>query len=222
MVTTETSFFRDHAPFEAFEGGAARLDRGGAQRRLNIWCAGSSTGQEPYQPRHAAFGSIFPELANWNVSLLASDISREVLDRARQGCYNQIEVNRGLAGLAARQVFQPARHALAARAGTFATWSSFRKSTWPSPGQFCRVWTWSCIRNVMIYFDVETKKAILGRLARLLRPDGYLLLGGAETTFNLDDSFRRPVRASQSGLLSAGLGTNAEVSSCLRRLSWTF
>jgi chemotaxis protein methyltransferase CheR len=191
MVTTETSFFRDHQPFEVLRTDVIPdlIKRRRSERRLNLWCAGSSTGQEPYS-LVILFREHFPELANWKIFLLASDISREVLDRARQGCYNQIEVNRGLpAALLVKYFIQHGTH-----------WEikpeirdlvQFQEMNLARPWKVLPHMDLVLLRNVMIYFDVETKKTILGRLGRLLRPDGYLLLGGAETTFNLDDSFQR-------------------------------
>src|SRR5579871_3276427 len=97
MVTTETSFFRDHHPFESLRKTVIPdlVARRRGERRLNVWCAASSTGQEPYTLA-LLLRESFPELSGWKISLLASDVSREVLARAREGRYNQIEVNRGL------------------------------------------------------------------------------------------------------------------------------
>jgi chemotaxis protein methyltransferase CheR len=191
LATNETSFFRDHHPFEALRKSVIpTLIRNRSNvRQLNIWCAASSTGQEPYSLA-LLFREHFPELAGWKVSLLASDISQEVLTRAREGRFNQIEVNRGLPATLLVKHFK--QH------GT--TWQlneDIRRMVdftiinlarpWPALPRMDLI----LIRNVMIYFEVETKKSILSRMARLLRPDGYLLLGGSETTFNLDNSFRR-------------------------------
>jgi chemotaxis protein methyltransferase CheR len=198
MVTTETSFFRDHKPFETLRKTVIpelmRLRRD--ERRLNIWCAASSTGQEPYSLA-LLLREHFPELATWNVSLMASDISREVLARAREGCYNQIEVNRGLPAALLVKYFQQNGSTWQLRADVRAA-VEFREinlaQPWPPLPRMDLV----LIRNVMIYFDVATKKAILGRLARLLRPDGYLILGGSETTFSIDPSYR-PVEHLKGG-----------------------
>jgi chemotaxis protein methyltransferase CheR len=191
LVTTETLFFRDHHPFEALRKVVIPelMSRRRDDRRLHVWCAASSSGQEPYSLA-LLLREHFPALAGWKVSLLATDLSREVLARAREGRYNQIEVNRGLAASLLVKYFR--QH------GT--TWQldesvrgmvEFRElnlaQAWPPLPRMDLV----LLRNVMIYFDPDTKKAILGRLARLLAPDGYLLLGGAETTLNLDDSYRR-------------------------------
>jgi chemotaxis protein methyltransferase CheR len=191
LVTTESSFFRDHHPFEALRSVVIPdlIKRRREERRLHIWSAASSTGQEPYSLA-LLFQEQFPELAVWKISLLASDISRQVLEKAREGRYNQIEVNRGLPAALLVKYFE--QH------GT--DWQlkpSIRRmvdfqeinlaQAWPALPRMDLV----LVRNVMIYFDVETKKTILNRLARVLRPDGYLLLGGAETTLNLSDSYRR-------------------------------
>jgi chemotaxis protein methyltransferase CheR len=197
MVTTESSFFRDHHPFEALRKVVIPdlINRRRDERRLHIWCAASSHGQEPYSIA-LLLREQFPELAGWTVSLLASDLSREVLGRAREGRYNQIEVNRGLPAALLVKYFdqrgtdwqlQPAVRSMV----------NFEEinlaKPWPPLPRMDLV----LIRNVMIYFDVDTKKTILGKLARLLRPDGYLILGGAETTINLDNSYCRvePLKA---------------------------
>ena len=191
MTTNETSFFRDVHPFQALSDTVLpELMRARAtERSLNIWCAASSTGQEPYSLA-ILLREHFPARAGWRVNLLATDLSGEVLARAREGRYSQTEVNRGLP--AALLVKYLRQH------GT--TWElaedvrravEFRELNlarpWPALPRMDLIF----LRNVMIYFDAETKKAILGRAARLLRPDGYLLLGSAETAYNLDDSLRR-------------------------------
>jgi chemotaxis protein methyltransferase CheR len=196
LVTTETSFFRDVHPFETLKKTVIPelIRRRSSERVLSIWCAASSTGQEPYSL--AILLQHFPELRGWNVFFLATDISREVLGRAREGKYNQIEVNRGLPAPLLVKYFE--QH------GT--QWQlkeeirrlvDFRELNLAQPWPFLPRMDLILNRNVMIYFDVAMKKSILGRMARLLRPDGYLLLGGSETTFNIDDSFQRvePLKA---------------------------
>jgi chemotaxis protein methyltransferase CheR len=191
MVTTESSFFRDHHPFETLRKVVIPdlIQRRRDERRLHVWCAASSHGQEPYSIA-LLLREHFPELSGWKVALLASDLSREVLARAREGRYNQIEVNRGLpAALLVKYFEQHGTH-----------WHlkpdlrnmvDFQEINLAQPLPYLPRMDLILVRNVMIYFDVATKKAILGRVARLLRPDGYLVLGGAETTYNLDDSYRR-------------------------------
>ena len=194
MVTTETSFFRDHNPFESLRKKVLPdlIERRRAARTLNIWCAASSTGQEPYSVA-ILIREHFPELADWNVTILASDLSHDVLARASEGRYNQIEINRGMPATLLVKYFE--QH------GT--TWQlkpeiramvTFQEINLARPWPHLPPMDLVMLRNVMIYFDTETKKSILQRVARLLKADGYLLLGTAETTINLADRFRRVAR----------------------------
>ncbi len=193
MTTNETSFFRDAHPFEALKTKilpdliAARA----ASRTLRIWCAAASTGQEPYSIA-IAIREAFPALANWTVQIIATDLNATVLARARSGLFKQLEVNRGLPAPLLLKYFT--------RVG--ADWQinqdvrsmiSFQElnllDRWPLFTAQDIVF----IRNVLIYFDVPTKRELLGRVRQALRPDGFLILGGAETTMNLDDGYA-PVR----------------------------
>ncbi len=191
MTTNETCFFRDNQPFEALRRVVIpelRKQRA-AQRRLFIWCGAASSGQEPYSVS-MLLQEHFPDLGDWNVRILATDLSLEMLERGRRGVYSQFEVNRGLpAGLLAKY-FE--RQGLEWRLKEAVRRSvEFRKinliEPWPpiAPPDIIMM------RNVLIYFDVDTKKSILGKIRRLLQPGGYLFLGGAETTMNLDDAFER-------------------------------
>jgi chemotaxis protein methyltransferase CheR len=197
LVTTESSFFRDLHAFEALRKVVLPdlINRRRATRRLDIWCAAAAHGQEPYSIA-LMLHEHFPQLAGWKIGLLASDISREALARAREGVYNQIEVNRGLpAALLVRYFEQHGTHwQLRAAIRDMVEFREINLARlWPPLPPMDLV----LMRNVMIYFEAETKMAILRRLAGLLRPDGYLLLGGAETTFNLNDRYRRvePLKA---------------------------
>jgi chemotaxis protein methyltransferase CheR len=178
MVTTETSFFRDHHPFEALRTSVlpALVKLRGRERALTIWSAACSSGQEPYSIA-LLLRTQFPELAGWNVRLLASDLSGQVLARARQGCYNQIEMNRGLPASLLVRYFR--QHGLEWQLDdSIRNTVEFHQinlaAAWPPLPRMDVLF----LRNVLIYFDVETKKAILAKAARLLRPDGYLVLGG--------------------------------------------
>ena len=132
----------------------------------------------------------FPILGSWNTSILCTDINKAVLNRAKEGKYNQLEVNRGLpAPLLLKyftrngmeyQVKEDLRKLMDFREMNLAT-------DWPLMPPVDVLF----LRNVLIYFDQEMKKSILARVKRVLRPDGYLFLGGAETTMNLDDGFER-------------------------------
>jgi chemotaxis protein methyltransferase CheR len=191
MVTTETSFFRDRQPFDTLRKHVLPdlIKKRRADRALSIWSAACATGQEPYSVA-MLMRTHFPELADWNITLLASDVSREVLGRAAQACFNQTEVNRGMSAAMLVRFFEQHGTSWQLRpeiVGMVKFQEINLALPWPALPRFDLI----LLRNVMIYFDVETKKAILARLGRLLRPDGYLLLGGAETTINLDDSYRR-------------------------------
>ncbi len=191
LVTGETFFFRDQTPFEEMRTTVIPdlMQRRRDERRINIWCAASSTGQEPYSLA-MLLREHFPELARWNVSLIATDISRQLLDRARAGQYNQVEINRGLPDALLTKYFE--QHGTDWRLNaSIRRMVDFREinlaRAWPTLPPMDLV----LVRNVMIYFDVETKKTILSKLTRLMRPDAYLLLGGSETTFNLSDCYGR-------------------------------
>ena len=193
MTTNETSFFRDHHPFEALRNRVLPelVKARQAERSLSVWCGASSSGQEPY-----TLAMVLQEgLAghpDWKTSLLATDISEEMLARTRAGRYSQLEVNRGLpVQMLVRhfdkvgtewQVKPALRAMVATRAVNLAV-------PLPALGRFDVVF----LRNVLIYFDTHTKRAVLGRVRQLLRPDGYLFLGGAETTLGIDDAFERVV-----------------------------
>jgi len=191
MVTNETLFFRDVQPFDTLRRTVLPelIRRRAGERRLDVWCAACSTGQEPYSLA-ILLREYFPALAAWRVGILATDLSAEVLGRAREGRYTQLEVNRGLPAALLLKYFR--QHAAVWElADDVRRMVEFRELNlvreWPPLPRFDLVF----LRNVMIYFDVDTKKAILGRVARVLRPDGHLLLGAAESTINLDDTFRR-------------------------------
>jgi chemotaxis protein methyltransferase CheR len=191
MVTTETSFFRDLHPFNTLRTTVLPdlFRRRRDERRLSVWFAACSTGQEPYSFA-LMIREYFPEFIGWRLELLATDISAETLARARTGVYNQIEVNRGLPATLLVKYFR--QHG--------ANWElsevvrrmvEFREMNLTRPWPVLPRMDLIFLRNVMIYFDVDTKKGILNRIARVMRSDGYLLLGGAETTLNLNDSIRR-------------------------------
>ena len=188
MTTNETSFFRDIHPFEALKSQILPELRASSKGGLDIWCAACSSGQEPYSIAMLMW-ETFPELAK-KTQLLATDLSKDMLALSESGCYSQLEVNRGLPVQLLMKYFdkkglkwqakQQLRDMLLLRQLNLA-------SQWPAMPQKDIIF----MRNVLIYFDVKTKKAILGKVRRLLKPDGYLFLGAAETTLNLDNGFKR-------------------------------
>jgi chemotaxis protein methyltransferase CheR len=189
MATHETLFFRDPAIFETLRGDIlpqlARAHQ--ATRTLRLWSAACSSGQEPYSLAILLLEAAYP---GWTIDILGTDLSTRILERARAGRYLQIEVNRGLpAPLQAKyfhkvglewQIADEVRRMvrfvpLDLRQGIGAL------------GSFDLV----LCRNVLIYFDVPTRRKILASLHRALAPGGYLLLGASETTLNLDAGFAR-------------------------------
>jgi chemotaxis protein methyltransferase CheR len=191
MVTTETTFFRDLHPFEAIRKAVIPdlIRKRQNERALNVWCAACSTGQEPYSLA-IMIRDHFPELRGWKVNILATDLSRPVLARAREGRYSQIEVNRGMPAALLVKHFRQHGSSWQLNDETRGM-VDFQElnlvKAWPPLPRMDLVF----LRNVMIYFEVETKKVILARMAGVLQKDGYLLLGGAETTFNLNESYQR-------------------------------
>ena len=186
MTTNETSFFRDFHPFEALRQHVLPrlIEQRASTRRLSIWSAASSTGQELYTIA-MVLREHFPQLKDWNVSILGTDLSTSALQHARQGVYSQLEVNRGL----------PAPLLLKYFTKVEAKWAineelkqliEFRQMNLIKPWPILPAFDLIFIRNVMIYFDVESKKTILKRIRQCLQPQGYLFLGTAETTLNLD------------------------------------
>jgi chemotaxis protein methyltransferase CheR len=190
MMTNETMFFRDAGFFDALKKSVLPqiIARRSAEKRLNLWCAACSTGQEPYSIVMLLL-EHFPEIRDWTVRFLATDISADVLARAREGRYNQLEVNRGLPVQLLVKYFRKEGTGWVVRENV-QKMIDFRELNltrpWPTLSEMDIVF----LRNVLIYFEVETKKTVLGRVRRLLRPDGYLFVGGAETTINLDSSFQ--------------------------------
>lgn len=189
MMTTETLFFRDVEPFEALRDFLLPelIEKRQSQRHLNIWSAACSSGQEPYSIA-MLIREKFPQLASWKICLIASDISNKMLDLARAGCYNQHQISRGLPVELLKKYFQPlgTEWQIDAQIRHMVEFHQFNiLETW------CLLPPMDIIflRNVLIYFDIITKKKILAKVKNLLRPDGYLFLGGGETTINLDDSF---------------------------------
>lgn len=191
MTTNETSFFRDIHPFEALRKQIIPelIAAKSATRQLNIWCAAASTGQEPYSMA-MLFREHFPELRNWKVTFLATDLSNGVLAKARSGRYGQLEVNRGLPAPMLVKYFT--------KDGTewivkdeLRTMIDYRELNLIEPWPAMPTLDLVMIRNVLIYFDVPTKKKILSNIRQRLAPHGYLMLGGAETTMGLDDQFER-------------------------------
>lgn len=189
MTTNESFFFRDIKPFEQFRQVVLpHLIQGRAARRqIRIWSAACSTGQEPY-----TLGMILKEeaakIAGWKLDIVATDISKDALDRAKAGCYTQFEAQRGLPIQMLVKYFKQEgdKWQIVPELRAMVQFREFNLLTDPSAlGQFDVVFC----RNVLIYFDQATKGAVLARIARMLAPDGMLYLGGAETVLGVSEKF---------------------------------
>jgi chemotaxis protein methyltransferase CheR len=189
MTTNESFFFRDRVPFDNFRKVIlpqllqARKD----VRRIRIWCAACSTGQEPY-----SLAMLLDEeahrLTGWNVDILATDLSRSVIAAARGGVYTQFEVQRGLPISQLLRYFRQEgdRWRINEHLRSRVRFEEFNLLyDYGELGLFDVIFC----RNVLIYFDVPMKQKVLNRLARIIAPDGYLVLGTAETVVGLTDAF---------------------------------
>ena len=190
MTTNESFFFRDKIPFEHFRDTiiprliAARNHR----RRIRIWCAAASTGQEPYSLA-MSIKEMGDRLSGWQVEIIATDISSEALRRARSGIYSQFEVQRGLPIMLLLKYFKQIGENWQIEPDIRAM-VQFRMLNLIS--DFSRLGMFDLVfcRNVLIYFDQPTKISVLERLAQNLDRDGYLVLGAAETVVGLTDSLK--------------------------------
>jgi chemotaxis protein methyltransferase CheR len=201
MTTNETFFFRDRLPFEHFRDTMlpALLVARAREKRLRIWCAAASTGQEPYSLAMELRG-LRGVLEGWRFDIVATDLCGDVLERAKSGVYSQFEVQRGLPiGLLVEhftQVGEQWQISPELRAMV-----QFRPlnllNDFSALGDFDIVFC----RNVLIYFDQVTKADVLNRVARQIPDDGFLVLGAAETVVGLTQALR-PV-AERRGLYAA-------------------
>lgn len=191
MMTHETSFFRDRKPFETLRGIITDLvSRRATERQLVFWSAACSTGQEPFSIAMLLNEHFRDLLSTWRIRILATDFSEQVIGQAREGVFNDLETARGLPPPLLAKYFRPLQ----------GKWSivqecrrlvEFRQmnlvADWP-PMPACDV---VFLRNVMLYFDVPTRSALVRRMRRALRTDGSLFLGGAETMLGIDDCYER-------------------------------
>lgn len=189
ITTHETSFFRDIQPFEALKTVVlpTLLAKRQSNQIVTIWCAACSSGQEPFSLAMLAH-EYFPALTKGRLRIIATDLSEAILARAREGLYNQIEINRGLPATLLLKYFDK-------RGLHWRIKSEIRRMVEFRQGNLAESWPFMqpldiiFMRNVLIYFGLETKKAILARVRGVLKPDGYLFLGSSETTLNLDTAF---------------------------------
>lgn len=189
MTTNETLWFRDVHPFNALRRTIlpTTIRRKSATRRLSLWSAASSSGQEIYSLA-MLIEDDFPEVRDWHVDLVATDLSSRVLEKARQGVYSTLEVNRGLPASLMIRHFDKEGNAYRIKE-SLRNRVRFERlnlaSPWPSLPTFDII----MLRNVLIYFNLVTKQRILAHVADRLAPDGCLFLGAAETTIGISDLF---------------------------------
>jgi chemotaxis protein methyltransferase CheR len=189
MTTNETFFFRDKIPFDHLRQTVLpELVQARANRRsLRIWCAASSTGQEPYSI--AMCIKDFAPLAGWRVEIVATDLSQGVLEKSKAGIFSQFEVQRGLPIQMLVKHFTQTGELWQLNADIRAMVQHRQLNLLQD---FSHLGTFDVIfcRNVLIYFDHDTKIAIFDRLAKVLEPDGVLALGAAESVVGISDAFK--------------------------------
>jgi chemotaxis protein methyltransferase CheR len=190
MTTNESFFFRDKVPFEHFRDTImpALLAARAREKRIRIWCTACATGQEPYSLAMSlkSFGAA---LAGWRIEIIATDLSNEVLAKAKAGIYSQFEVQRGLPIQMLVKFFAQVGEAwqIAPEIRGMVHFRPLNLLKDFSPlGTFDLVFC----RNVLIYFDQPTKIEVLNRLAKQMPSDGFLVLGAAETVIGLTDGFK--------------------------------
>jgi len=189
MTNNETSFFRDLTPFEVLRNEILPevIARRASSRRLSIWSAACSTGQEAYSLA-ITLREHFPQTRDWSISIQGTDISTTVLEYAQRGRYTQLEVNRGL------PVRLLAKYFLA-HGMDWQIKDDIRKLVEFSPLNLSKAWTTLplfdivLLRNLLIYFEPETRQHVLRSMQKVLHPEGYLLLGGPESVSHLGPEF---------------------------------
>jgi chemotaxis protein methyltransferase CheR len=190
MTTNESFFFRDKVPFDHFRDAImpAMLAARATQRRLRIWCAAASTGQEPYSLA-MCLKEMAPKVAGWRIEILGTDLSLEVLEKAKAGIYSQFEVQRGLPVQLLVKYFTQTGEMwqVSPDIRGMVQYRPFNLlESFAALGRFDIVFC----RNVLIYFDQPTKVDVLDRIARSMEPDGFLVLGAAETVVGLTTTFK--------------------------------
>jgi chemotaxis protein methyltransferase CheR len=189
MTTNETFFFRDKIPFDHLRQTVLPelLQARASRRSLRIWCAASSTGQEPYSI--AMCIKEFAGLAGWRIEIAATDLSQGVLEKSKAGIFSQFEVQRGLPIQMLVKYFTQTGELWQLNADIRAMVQHRQLNLLQD---FSHLGTFDVIfcRNVLIYFDQDTKTNVFGRLAKALEPDGVLVLGAAESVVGISDAFK--------------------------------
>ncbi|HEU5115257.1 MAG TPA: protein-glutamate O-methyltransferase CheR [Isosphaeraceae bacterium] len=193
LSTGETSFFRGSSAFEALRRQIlpALIEARSRVRRLSLWSAACSTGQEPYSLAMLLIDE-FPQVQDWNLTILATDASSIALQRAEEGRYTRSEIRRGLSEERLMRHFEPLGDRWSVRE-TVRRSVRFRRLNLLDPFGFrAEEHDLILLRNVLLYFDTARKAALFARLRSVIAPDGYLLLGESETILGLTDAFALP------------------------------
>ena len=190
MTTNETFFFRDKVPFDHFRDAIMKeiLQARVGRKSVRIWCAAGSTGQEPYSLA-MCLKEMGAALVGWRIEILATDLSQEVLEKSKAGIYSQFEVQRGLPIQMLVKYFTQVGELWQLNADIRGMVQHRQLNLLQD---FSHLGTFDVIfcRNVLIYFDQETKVGIFERMSRMLEPDGVLALGAAETVVGISDAFK--------------------------------
>lgn len=190
MTTNESLFFRDTRQFDNFRNNVLpeMIESRAAKRRLRIWSAASSTGQEPYSVA-MSLAELGPKVAGWNIEILATDIAKHVLDRAAKGVFTQFEIQRGLPITMLVKYFSELDSNQWQINETIRNMVKFQEANLLGNIEMMGSFDLILCRNVLIYFDRDTKAVVLDKMAKMLGSDGYLFLGGAETVIGVTESF---------------------------------
>jgi len=190
LTTNETSFFRDLAPFELLRTSIIPelIKARESTKSLTIWSAACSTGQEPYSLA-LLLKENFPELSGWKVNILASDLNSNVVAKAKSGEYSSLEVNRGLPIQLLIKYFTQRGDNFVINPEIRSMVTFFEQNLiGPWPQQQVDIFF---MRNVLIYFDLQTKKQLFEKVKTVLVPEGYLFLGTAETPYRIVEGFEK-------------------------------
>ncbi len=190
MTTNETFFFRDKVPFDHFRDSIMLeiLKARAGRKSIRIWCAAGSTGQEPYSLA-MCLKEMGAALSGWRIEIIATDLSQEVLEKSKAGIYSQFEVQRGLPIQMLVKYFKQTGELWQINPDIRAMVQHRQLNLLHDFSQL-GVFDVIFCRNVLIYFDQDTKINIFNRLAKITEPDGFLVLGAAETVVGLTDVFK--------------------------------
>ncbi len=190
MTTNETLFFRDQSPFDQLEKVVLPrlVEQRSDTKQIRIWSAGCSSGQEPYSIA-MVIKQLGAALDDWRIDILATDISRTMLDKARAGLYTQFEVQRGLPIAMLMKYFTQAGDKWELDAGIRAMVNFEEFNLLNDPTSLGRFDVVFC-RNVLIYLDQPTKTRVLENICNLMPDDGVLYMGGAETVMGVTEKFQ--------------------------------